>query len=602
MNLAQGASIIVRAMRNHPLSLHLSALVFFSGLTAGSAAEQQPQSPASGTGKTGSELVRKTSFKEVTSQLDSGGTMYLYLSTDQWLARLGSDVSALRDFIASLPNASDPNREQVEHVFDFLAKAIHECGVEQLAGVGASNVELAPGLYRTKWILHAREGSGEGPFWNLLGQQAHPLTSINMLPTNTALAMIGDVDPASAWRAIERWAQDSKWPEAARGLDEWQKNFEKGTKLSWAKLLDSVNGEAGVILTLDNSRKVKLPVGGETLELPEPGLVLLVKVKNDMLYDRLSQQLKGNSQTVETDEAGLKMCAMPLPLPLPMPVSLTVASTGDYFLASTSPELVRSVLGARRDGGAALVKNEEFKGLLQHLPEQGNQIVYLDKRFSSTLIELQRKGMQAGSKSPAQSALFERFLGGREASFGLAISGRTPTGWQSVSVGNRDASGALLMPAVAAVAIPAAMVLPALAKAKSRAQSINCVNNLKQIGLAFRIWATDNGDQFPFHVSTSKGGSLELCKPGEGGFDENSFRHFQVLSNELNTPKILVCPADPSKQVAADFASLQANNVTYLLRSGTNVNETSPQEVLARCPVHGHVVLCDGSVQQGRGK
>jgi len=74
----------------------------------------------------------------------------------------------------------------------------------------------------------------------------------------------------------------------------------------------------------------------------------------------------------------------------------------------------------------------------------------------------------------------------------------------------------------------------------------------------------------------------------------------QVLSNELVTPKLLVCPADSSKQAALGFQELNAANVSYQVRSGTNVNPANPQEVLAVCPVHGHEVLCDGSVQQGR--
>ena len=41
------------------------------------------------------------------------------------------------------------------------------------------------------------------------------------------------------------------------------------------------------------------------------------------------------------------------------------------------------------------------------------------------------------------------------------------------------------------------MLLPALAAAKKKAQKINCINNLKQVGLAFRIWEGDNGDKYP---------------------------------------------------------------------------------------------------------
>ena len=129
-----------------------------------------------------------------------------------------------------------------------------------------------------------------------------------------------------------------------------------------------------------------------------------------------------------------------------------------------------------------------------------------------------------------------------------------------------------------------------------KAQHITCVNNLKQIGLAFRTWEIDHDGQFPFNVSTNAGGTMELCATGADGFDSNAALHFQVMSNELSTPRILVCPKDWSRKPAAGFASLQASNVTYRVRSGTNINETIPTEVLALCPIHGNILHCDGSV------
>jgi hypothetical protein len=150
------------------------------------------------------------------------------------------------------------------------------------------------------------------------------------------------------------------------------------------------------------------------------------------------------------------------------------------------------------------------------------------------------------------------------------------------------------------VIILSAMLLPALSKAKDKAQSISCINNMKQVGLAFRTFAIDNDGNFPFNVSTNKGGTLELSLPASDGFDRNAVFHFQVMSNELSTPKILVCPADSKKQPALDFLSLQPVNVSYQVRSGTNIVETNPEEILAVCPIHNHVLRCDGSVQTSR--
>jgi type II secretory pathway pseudopilin PulG len=124
---------------------------------------------------------------------------------------------------------------------------------------------------------------------------------------------------------------------------------------------------------------------------------------------------------------------------------------------------------------------------------------------------------------------------------------------------------------IAVLAILAAMLLPALAAAKRKAQRINCVNNLKQCGLAFRIWEGDNGDKYPMDVATDKGGTMEYT---DGA---NTFRHFQVMSNELITPKILICPAD-TRAVADNFGSLKNENVSYFV--GLDADESQPQRFL----------------------
>jgi prepilin-type processing-associated H-X9-DG protein len=139
--------------------------------------------------------------------------------------------------------------------------------------------------------------------------------------------------------------------------------------------------------------------------------------------------------------------------------------------------------------------------------------------------------------------------------------------------------------------------------AKLRAEpppSPNCINNLKQIGLAFREWALDHNDQFPFNVPTNAGGTLEFCALDKEGFDRHAALHFQVMSNELNTPLMLICPKDRSRKAATSFSILRAVNVTYRLRSGTNLAHTNRAAVLVVCPVDGNTLYCDGSVAESR--
>jgi prepilin-type N-terminal cleavage/methylation domain-containing protein/prepilin-type processing-associated H-X9-DG protein len=118
-----------------------------------------------------------------------------------------------------------------------------------------------------------------------------------------------------------------------------------------------------------------------------------------------------------------------------------------------------------------------------------------------------------------------------------------------------------LLVVIAIIAILAAMLLPALAAAKRKAQRINCVNNIKQVQLAFKTWAVDNGDRYPMGVPQAEGGSQELdLLPAQ------ATAMYVVMSNEITTPKLLLCPSDDINggQPAATFTTL-AGKVSYVV-------------------------------------
>ena len=128
---------------------------------------------------------------------------------------------------------------------------------------------------------------------------------------------------------------------------------------------------------------------------------------------------------------------------------------------------------------------------------------------------------------------------------------------------------------IAIVVLLFTLLLRSLSAAMRKAGRIQCCNNLMQIGLAYRVWEGDHTNLYPSFVSVTNGGTMELSTSSQRGVLAN----FLVMSNELSTPKILVCPNDTNATMAGSFGMLTNSNISYFIN--LDASDTFPQMILS---------------------
>ena len=112
---------------------------------------------------------------------------------------------------------------------------------------------------------------------------------------------------------------------------------------------------------------------------------------------------------------------------------------------------------------------------------------------------------------------------------------------------------------LATLAVLVALVLPRLA-GSTKSPVIMCINNLRQVGLGFIVFATDHTNQLPMQTSVTNGGSMEYVGSGTPA------TYFQTVSNYLGGYwGVLLCPSDKTKQQATKGAAPSDRNISYFI-------------------------------------
>jgi hypothetical protein len=249
------------------------------------------------------------------------------------------------------------------------------------------------------------------------------------------------------------------------------------------------------------------------MEIPSPGLAIIIKVNSDVIFNRIDEVSKGNPLVSRTDNPDLKMRTVAIPIPLPVDLRPSIARSGDYLLLATTDTMIQDILAVKSGKKKGFKSTAEFARISQGIPDQGNNFSLVGDRFLKSMMEIQRQTLtNKGALTAAQvDSLQHAFNNVTNASaFSVGVNG--PDGWEGFANGSQTLQSAIL-PVVAGIGVAAAVAIPAFVKARQSAQNSSgtpsdngapdsetvqynhILKNLRLLQTAKQKWAEDKGKQ-----------------------------------------------------------------------------------------------------------
>jgi hypothetical protein len=349
-------------------------------------------------------------------------------------------------------------------------------------------------------MLHHQPGKDAGWLWKMSSSTPNALDFISYLPEKTALASSGNLLLTPLWKAMNQEAVLNA--DLGKGLDFLSEQVKKSTGLDLGQLLASLGPNYSIVLTVDETRQVTIPGGpaGKPITISEPALAVVVQVQDDVLINRIEQQLAMLPMVTQSTLGDLKARTLSTPLPMAFLRPMVAWKKGLIIVASNE-QLVKEMQEVKEGKKPGLAANPQFKKLMTGLPTKGCDFSYLAPVFQKTLNEIQMASIRQGSNTADASVLkmIEYVQQATRQGTVARVVEETPEGWLSTSHGGTGPAQIVAIGAAAPVALIAGASVPSFIRARSRTEATVIKQDLRMIDAAIDQWAIEHnkkaGDQ-----------------------------------------------------------------------------------------------------------
>ena len=302
-----------------------------------------------------------------------------------------------------------------------------------------------------------------------LGSAPHEIEILNFLPENTALAFSHEIN----LNELLEWIPDLL---KSAGNPMLEEQFDQAIEMANAEmdltdLISSFDSEIGMLVTLDDSKKMQLPppIG----EIPMLEFALMIKVKDDKISSLLFNILENTTgpEIEKKTVSGIEMLVVNELVPMPIPVAPAVFRLGNYLVVASTEDSAKQIVSTQNGTKKNLSSTEEFQQLSKGLELIGNHFFFASEQIGSTLSPILKQAISAGGLPEGLLDLES------DNSYNLKTLGIIRMEADGIMVENHSQNGILnsvmMQTGVIPISVGAGMLLPALSNARERAQNIS---------------------------------------------------------------------------------------------------------------------------------
>jgi len=403
-------------------------------------------------------------FDSITSKLDKEGDLFVYLNTSKLMGTINNAFATLKETVTSEGKLSEAQKEEADKWFSFLQGILNDSGLLKISGMGISSKEIESGLTRSRVVMQHDPGAGDGLLWNLGRKDSGDLGLLDSLPEETVFASFSDTSYYTIWNWLKKHAEKAGDEKIRFALTSLEKDLKaKGIDLN--SLLESMNGKAGIVVTLDRSKIKEYPAPHKKVKFPEPGFALVIETANDSIFSLLSKFIPDVSVM---EEKGNKMIDIKVP-PMPFTFSPRIVQSGKILILSSNPGLAQRILNG---SGDTIRKSKDFQKLSRGMPDTGTGFTYLSPVFFREFFKFQKEMNPGDSESQNKGMEIIKKMGMDFDNLSMfRIAQKTGEGYLITTNTTMNMEMMIIMPAMAAGGIIAAVAIPQIIK--KRVKSIS---------------------------------------------------------------------------------------------------------------------------------